>query len=555
MALVLNDRVLETSTSTGTGTFALLGASTGFQSFTAAGIANNQTYYAIVNQSSGEFETGYGSVNLAGNVLTRTTVFVSSNSNTLVNFGAGTKNVFCTYPASKSVNQDATTSNVSVASLTSSGAVTITNSSNSPFNVNNGVTGTPLSNSVASFFGNVNSFSQLQYQNTNSGTGASTDFVATADNGTDTNYFIDMGINSSGFTDATFTIAGANDGYVYVQTGNIALGTATAAKNIKFFQGGTLAANEIARFSPTTNNFLVGTTSDGAGTSKVRVAGTVESTTGGFKFPDGTTQTTAAANTVATINIGTTPIQSGTFYFLQSGITTASNINAIMNGRGTNTLIALGTITGGSGYGSSTYYNVPLTGGTGTGATASQVVVSGGVVTSVSLYQNIGAFSTGTITNGGSGYTNGTYNNVPLTGGSGLNAIANITVSGGAVTAVSIAATGTGVGYTATNTLSATNTFLGGAGSGFVFTVGTVSTTFGTGYAYGDSLSASNTNLGGAGSGFSVPVTLISSSGDELEMDGVKISANCPASGIAAIYLDASPGYIAGGRTISYTLS
>lgn len=576
MALVLNDRVLETSTSTGTGTFALLGASSGFQSFTAAGIANNQTYYAIVNQASGEFETGFGSVNLAGNVLTRTTVFASSNSNTSVNFGAGTKLVFCTYPASKSVYEDATSSDrVSVpgellaagnitssaggfsaaAASTFNGTVTVTSATNSPFSVNNGITGTPFANSVASFFSNVNAFSQINFENANSGNLASTDLVLTADNGTDTTFFVNLGINSSTYNEGTFTIAGANDGYAYVQDGNFAIGTGTAAKNIKFFQGGTLAANEVARFSPTTNNLLVGTTSDGAGTSKIRAAGIIESTTGGFKFPDGTTQITAAASSTAIVKIGSAPIQSGTFYFLQSGVTTASNINAILGGRSTNSLMDIGAITGGSGYGSATYFNVPLTGGSGSGAVASTIVVSGGAVSSVSLYHNIGAFSTGSITNGGSSYVDGTYNNVPLTGGSGINAFANITVSGGAVTAVSIVSTGTGVGYTAGDTLSASNSFLGGAGSGFVFTVATVSTTFGNGYAYGDTLSASNANLGGTGSGFSVPVTLISGGGDELEMDGIKVSANCPASGIAAVYLDASPGYIAGGRTISYTLS
>ena len=107
MALVVNDRVKETSTTTGTGTFDLAGAVSGFETF-VAGIGNsNTTYYAIVNQN-GEFEVGLGTVTDAGtDTLARTTIISSSNSDSAVNFSAGTKEVFCTLPASKSVILDA----------------------------------------------------------------------------------------------------------------------------------------------------------------------------------------------------------------------------------------------------------------------------------------------------------------------------------------------------------------------------------------------------------------------------------------------------------------
>ena len=108
MALVVNDRVKETSTTTGTGTFSLAGAVTGFETF-VAGIGNsNTTYYAIVNTNNGEFEVGLGTVTDATpDTLARTTIISSSNSDSAVDFAAGTKNVFCTLPASKSVILDA----------------------------------------------------------------------------------------------------------------------------------------------------------------------------------------------------------------------------------------------------------------------------------------------------------------------------------------------------------------------------------------------------------------------------------------------------------------
>ena len=110
MALVLHDRVKETTTSTGTGTINLAGAATGFTTF-VAGIGNsNTTYYCIAHQSASEFEVGIGTVTDASpdTITGRTNgnVFVSSNSNNVVDFSAGTKDVFCTQPASKAVFLD-----------------------------------------------------------------------------------------------------------------------------------------------------------------------------------------------------------------------------------------------------------------------------------------------------------------------------------------------------------------------------------------------------------------------------------------------------------------
>ena len=108
MALVINDRVKETSTTTGTGTFDLDGAVTGFETFVAGIATGNTTYYAIFNQGTTEWEVGLGTVTDATpDTLSRTTIYSSSNSDSAVDFAAGTKDVFCTLPASRSVYLDA----------------------------------------------------------------------------------------------------------------------------------------------------------------------------------------------------------------------------------------------------------------------------------------------------------------------------------------------------------------------------------------------------------------------------------------------------------------
>ena len=102
MAFVLADRVKETTTVTGTGPATLLGAATGFQSFSAIGNAN-VTYYTIAGQTGSEWEVGIGTYTSSGTSLSRDTVLASSNSGSLVNFSAGTKDVWCDYPAKRAV--------------------------------------------------------------------------------------------------------------------------------------------------------------------------------------------------------------------------------------------------------------------------------------------------------------------------------------------------------------------------------------------------------------------------------------------------------------------
>ena len=126
MALVLNERVKETTTTTGTGALSLGGASDGFETF-AQGIGNsNTTYYAIFHSTADEFEVGLGTLDGDSSDLTRTTIYASSNSDSAVNFSAGTKTVFCTMPAARSVFLDADGDVTLGANLDVGGNLTVT---------------------------------------------------------------------------------------------------------------------------------------------------------------------------------------------------------------------------------------------------------------------------------------------------------------------------------------------------------------------------------------------------------------------------------------------
>ena len=107
MALVVKDRVKETTATTGTGTLTLAGALTGFQSFSSALSDGDTTYYAIFESSTGEWEVGLGTFTASGTTLARTTVLASSNSGSAVNLTAGSAEVFITEPAGKSAYFDA----------------------------------------------------------------------------------------------------------------------------------------------------------------------------------------------------------------------------------------------------------------------------------------------------------------------------------------------------------------------------------------------------------------------------------------------------------------
>ena len=142
MALVVKDRVRETTTTTGTGTVTLGGAATGFQSFSVIGDGNT-TFYTIQLANTNEWEVGIGTYTSSGTTLSRDTILESSNSGSAVNFSAGTKDVFVTYPAEKAIylgnlpttlvvtKRDTTTADVTLAN----GYLPVLNRSGSTINV------------------------------------------------------------------------------------------------------------------------------------------------------------------------------------------------------------------------------------------------------------------------------------------------------------------------------------------------------------------------------------------------------------------------------------
>jgi len=127
MAFQVADRVKETSTTTGTGTLDLGGAPDTYETF-VAGIGNgNTTYYAIANRAANEWEVGIGTVtDAATDTLSRDTVISSSNSDALVNFSAGTKDVICTLPSEKSFVIDNSSNTTITSNLAVTGGATFT---------------------------------------------------------------------------------------------------------------------------------------------------------------------------------------------------------------------------------------------------------------------------------------------------------------------------------------------------------------------------------------------------------------------------------------------
>jgi hypothetical protein len=179
MALVVKDRVQETTTTEGTGTLTLDGAVTGFQTFSSAIGNSNTTYYAI-SSSGSEFEVGIGTV--AAGTLARTTILASSNSGSVVTLSAGTKNVFCTQPAVKSLYTDANGNAIALGTVASA---TLTNATGLP--ISTGVSG--LGTNVATFLATPSSANLATAVTDETGSGALVFGTSpTVNNPTVTNY-------------------------------------------------------------------------------------------------------------------------------------------------------------------------------------------------------------------------------------------------------------------------------------------------------------------------------------------------------------------------------
>jgi hypothetical protein len=240
MALVLKDRVKETTTTTGTGTLTLLGASTGYQAFSAIGDGNT-CYYAISAAGTADWEVGLGTYTASGTTLSRDTILSSSAAGAAVDFPAGTKDVYVVYPAEKAIFEQANGE-----TIINDGPITV---------IGANVTTIPaLPAELGKFIANVDLFAQIYNLNQNSGQNASSDFVA-YNSDTDVNgvsYFVDMGINSPNYSSVDYPIFTPNSGYVFSygdggsNTSTLFVGSGDG--NVHIFAGGLETNNVVATF-------------------------------------------------------------------------------------------------------------------------------------------------------------------------------------------------------------------------------------------------------------------------------------------------------------------
>jgi hypothetical protein len=211
---------------------------------------------------------------------------------------------------------------------------------------------TALPNTRAAFTSYANSYSQVNHQNLFTGNNASSDFIATTDNGTDSTGYIDLGINNSSYNQyEVFDIVGSNGGYLYTQGGDLAVGTG-AAKNLVFFTGATLSANERMRID-SLGNINIGNTITGVGDATLKVKGQTDINISG----------SATTNIATTLNTGALTIGNSTGVLSALGSTIYLNKDAGANvtniGNGTTTgAVSIGNSTGVlSALGSTIYLN------------------------------------------------------------------------------------------------------------------------------------------------------------------------------------------------------
>jgi hypothetical protein len=268
-----------------------------------------------------------------------------------------------------------------------------------------GITGITLPNTRAQVFSNVNSYAQINHQNLFTGltsSSASSDFIATADNGNDTNYFVDLGINGSCYNVPSFGITGPNDAYLYTQGCNLTIGTAGAG-NVLLHTGGTLASNERMRI--TASGYV------GIGTTNPISPVTISSA---LTAVDSAPTLTVFGNVSATGCVYSNNFIPSVYTCLNTGISPTSGSNVAS---GEYTIVA-----GGNGNTASGYY-ASILGGRSNTASGSGANINGGRC-------NTSSGSYATIVGGLSSTASGNYSSIG--GGYCLNAIGySSTISGG----------------------------------------------------------------------------------------------------------------------------
>jgi hypothetical protein len=394
MALALFDRVQETTTTTGTGSITLGGAVPGFQSFAVVGNGNT-CYYTIVDGSA--WEVGVGTYSTSGPTLARTTILSNSNGNTsAITLAAGTKSVFLTYPASKSVNLNES-GNVSPLGTVSSGVWQGTTVGVAYGGT--GVTASSGANSVVLRDSNQNiAVNRVNQANTNTTAAGGTTALTTASSYIHS--LVGTGNQTYTLPDATTLTTG-----VAFLFNNLATGTLT-----------------IANYAGTT----VGTVPSGGAAA---VFLTLNSTTGGTwdlhaYLPEGVTFGTNA------FNLGTSIITGGTW--------NGGTIATAYGGTGLTTYTSGGAVYANS---SSTLTSGTLpTSAGGTGNTSGQAASTASSAT----FNSGGAGGASGSTFNGSGALTVSYNTIGAPSVSGTNATGTwgISISGNAATAT-LAATAT----------------------------------------------------------------------------------------------------------------
>jgi len=283
MALIIADRVQETSTTTGTGTLTLAGAVTGFRTFGSV-MANGDTiYYTITDQlSSANWEVGVGTWSTGG-TLARTTILESSTGSA-VNFTSGALYVFGTYAADKAVYKDLNDK----VGLTAS-----TTGSSNQGAIYYGTLGFSDANTLASLQSSVNTYNQLVVQNTNNGSAASADLTICNDISTSSAYYANFGINSSGWggTLGTNSLNAPSVTYLTATSADLVIGT-TTSNNLRFVVGGGADVLTV----DTVGDFGFGVTTPSA-TLHIK-PGTAAAGTAPIKINSGTLMTAAEAGAV-----------------------------------------------------------------------------------------------------------------------------------------------------------------------------------------------------------------------------------------------------------------